>query len=113
MATLENLLKEKCEINKKIIWPLLFKRCIDDGFGITKANKNEFELWVDEFNLLRETITIDKFKYGGRFYGSFNIFKGESLLQLEYSINLFSKKQKINICIFQLKMVRRNIPSKT
>ena len=37
---------------------------IDDGFGITKANKKEFEYWVDEFNLLRETNTIDKFKYG-------------------------------------------------
>ena len=42
MATLENLLKEKCKTNKKIIWPLLFKRFVDDGFGITKANKNEF-----------------------------------------------------------------------
>ena len=39
MATLENLLKEKCKINKKIIGPLLFKWFIDDGFGITKANK--------------------------------------------------------------------------
>ena len=66
MATLENLLKEKSKIKKKIIWPLLFKRFIDDGFGITKANKNEFELWVDEFNLLRESITIDKFKYGNQ-----------------------------------------------
>ena len=44
MATQENLLKEKCKINKKIIWPLLFKRFIDDGFGIAKANKHEFEL---------------------------------------------------------------------
>ena len=38
MATLENLLKEKSKTNTKIIWPLLFKRFIDDGFGITKAN---------------------------------------------------------------------------
>ena len=36
MATLENMLKEKCKTNKKIIWPLLFKRFIDDGFGIRK-----------------------------------------------------------------------------
>ena len=64
MAKLENLLKEKSETNNKIIWPVLFKRCIDDGFGITEANKDEFEFWIQEFNLLRETITIDKFKYG-------------------------------------------------
>ena len=39
-------------------------RFIDNGFGITKANKFEFEYWVSEFNLLRDTITIDKFSYG-------------------------------------------------
>ena len=64
VATQENLFKEKCKTNKKTIWPLLYTRFIDDVFGITKANKNEFKLWVDEFNLLRETVTIDKFKYG-------------------------------------------------
>ena len=79
MATLENLLKEKCKINKKIIWPLLFKRFIDDGFGITKANKNEFELWVVEFNLLRENITIDKFKYGNEVdFMDLFVFEGDS-----------------------------------
>ena len=41
----------------------MFKRFIDDGFGITEANKEEFAFWIHEFNLLRETITIDKFKY--------------------------------------------------
>ena len=92
MATLENLLKEKCKINKKIIWPLLFKRFIDNGFGITKANKNEFELWVDEFNLLRESITIDKFKYGNRVdFMDLFIFKGES----------FSENGKFDISVFQ------------
>ena len=46
-----------------VVFPLL-QRFIDDGFGITEANKEEFEFWIHEFNLLRETITIDKFKYG-------------------------------------------------
>ena len=41
MATLEKLLKEKSKTNTKIIWPVLFKRFIDDGFGITEANKEE------------------------------------------------------------------------
>ena len=94
MATLENLLKEKSKTNTKIIWPLLFKRFIDDGFGITKANKNEFELWVDEFNLLRESITIDKFKYGNRVdFMDLFVFKGER----------FFKDGKLNISVFQKK----------
>ena len=43
MAKLENLLKEKSKTKKKIVWPILFKRFINDGFGITEANKEEFE----------------------------------------------------------------------
>ena len=58
--------------NKKVIWPVLFKRCIDDGFGITKANREEIEYWVEEFNFLRE---IEIWKRG-RFYGFF-FFKGD------------------------------------
>ena len=95
MATLENLLKEKSKINKKIIWPLLFKRFIDDGFGITKANKNEFELWVDEFNLLRESITIDKFKYGNQVdFMDLFVFKGESFLDNgKFDVSVFQKEE--------------------
>ena len=55
---------EKSKNDNKLIWPIFFKRFIDDGFGITKANKSEFEYWVSEFNSLRETITIDKYSYG-------------------------------------------------
>ena len=63
---------------KKSIWPLLFERLIDDGFGITRANKKEFELWVVEFNLLRETITTDKFKCGNEVnFMDLFVFKGE------------------------------------
>ena len=29
-----------------------------------EGNKLDFEYWVSEFNLLRESITIDKFKFG-------------------------------------------------
>ena len=64
LAKLEQILYEKSKTDSKLIWPILFKRFIDDGFGITKANKFEFEYWVSEFNLLRDTITIDKFSYG-------------------------------------------------
>ena len=92
IATLENLLKEKCKINK-IPWPLLFKRFIDDGFGITKASKTEFETWVDEYNKLRETITIDKFKYGNEVdFMDLLIFKGDNFLDNgKFDISVFQK----------------------
>ena len=64
IAKLEMLLKEKCKTDIKLKWPTLFKRFIDNGFGIMDGNKSDFEYWVSEFNLLRETITIDKFKFG-------------------------------------------------
>ena len=41
MAMLENELSLKCKFDPKFKWPILFKRFIDDGFGITQANKNE------------------------------------------------------------------------
>ena len=92
IATLENLLKEKCKTNK-IVWPLLFKRFIDDGFGITKASKTEFEAWVNEFNKLRETITIDKFKYGNEVdFMDLFIFKGNNFLDNgKFDISVFQK----------------------
>ena len=36
-AKLEKILKEKTKHDPKIIWPKVFKRYIDDGFGITKG----------------------------------------------------------------------------
>ena len=93
MATLENLLKQKCKTNK-IVWPLLFKIFIDDGFGITKASKTEFEMWVNEFNTLRETITIDKFKYGNEVdFMDLLIFKGDNFLD----------NGKFDIAVFHLR----------
>ena len=41
MAKLENFLQK----NRKTIWPVFLKRFIDDGFGIIKANTEEFEFW--------------------------------------------------------------------
>ena len=64
MAKLEKLLKEKCKSDIKLKWPILFKRFINVGFGILEGNKLNFEYWVTKFNLLQETITIDKFKFG-------------------------------------------------
>ena len=46
MAKLEKLLKEKCKSNRKLKWPIFFKRFIDDGFGILEGNKLDFKHWV-------------------------------------------------------------------
>ena len=95
MAKLENLLKEKSKTNKKIIWPILFKRFINDGFGITEANKDEFEYWIHEFNLLRETITIDKFKYGNDVdFMHLFVFKGERFyVDGKLDVSVFQKEE--------------------
>ena len=64
LPKLEKKLLEESKTDSKLIWPIFYKRFIDDGFGITKGNKSEFEYWVSEFNSLRETITIDKYSHG-------------------------------------------------
>ena len=64
MAKLERILKEKSKTHPKLKGPCLFKRFIDDGFGIMDGNKLDFEYWVSEFNLLCDFISIDKFKFG-------------------------------------------------
>ena len=42
----------------------MFKRFIDDGFGIMRGNKKDVESWIYEFNQLRENIFIDKWTFG-------------------------------------------------
>ena len=59
MARLEQILKEKYNMDLEFQWPCLFKRFIDDGFGIMEGSNSDFEYWISEFNLLHETITID------------------------------------------------------
>ena len=65
MAILEEELHIRCK-NKNIKWPELYKRFIDDGFGVIKCNKIEFSKWVSEFNNLRENIFIDKWQFGNK-----------------------------------------------
>ena len=59
MAIFEEELYIICQ-NKNLIWPEMYKRLIDDGFGVIKSNKKEFSKWFCEFNNLRENIFIDK-----------------------------------------------------
>ena len=53
-------LKLKCKTDPKLIWPNLFKRFIDDGFGITKETRKDVIYWIENFNELRKTNQIDK-----------------------------------------------------
>ena len=79
-------------MDPKLKWPVLFKRFIDDGFGIMDGNKLDFEYWVSEFNLLRDSITIDKFKFGNEVnFMDLYMYKG----------NAFSSIGKLDISVFQ------------
>ena len=50
MAMLENELKMKCKTDPKLIWSDLFKRFIDDGFGITKGTQKYAIYGIEKFN---------------------------------------------------------------
>ena len=63
MEKLESLLKKKCKTDKKRKYGrFCFKYLSMILFGMTKANKTEFEYCIFELNLLRDSIIMDKFK---------------------------------------------------
>ena len=43
----ENELRKKCVLDPNIKWPILFKRFIDDGFGIFEVTQQEVEYWIN------------------------------------------------------------------
>ena len=77
------------------MWPILFKRVIDDGFELTKVSKQDFEHWVSEFHMLRETITIDKFKHVDEVdFMDLFLFKGENFKSEGiFDISIFQKSE--------------------
>ena len=80
-----------------MVWPIFFKRYIDDGFGITKGSKSNVEYWILEFNKLVKSIKIDKFKYGPRVeHMDLTIFKGNRFSQSGlFDIKIFQKPQNL------------------
>ena len=59
-----------------MVWPILFRRYIDDGFGITKGSKKDVEYWISEFTYGPKVVFMDVVIYkGNRFYkkGFFDI----------------------------------------
>ena len=92
------LLKEKCKMDIKLKLPILFKRFIGDGFGILEGNKLDFEHWITEI-ILRETITIDKFKFCNEVdFMDLFIQRGRILCVREVRYICFSKRGK-QICV--------------
>ena len=94
MAMLEEELYIIC-IRKNIIWPEMFKRFIDDGFGVIKCNKKQFSRWVEEFNNLRENVFIDKWVFGNHVaFMDLYIYKGNKfLIDGTLSIKVFQKPE--------------------
>ena len=64
MALLENELKTKCYSAPKLIWLVLFKWFIDDGFCITEGLWEDLIYWIEKFNKLCKTVQIDKYYWG-------------------------------------------------
>ena len=64
LARLQEELKKKCIHDKKLKWPTVFQKFIDDGFGIMEGNKEGVKYWIDQFNSLRKTINIDTWFFG-------------------------------------------------
>ena len=94
MAMLEEELYVICK-NKNITRPKMFKRFIDDGFGVIKSNKKEFLRWVNEFNCLRKNIIIDKWQFGNNVaFMDLHIFKGEKFYnEGKLSIKVYQKPE--------------------
>ena len=95
MALLENELKQKFNSDPKLIWPVLFKRFIDDGFGTTLGLRNDIIYWIEKFNELRESIKIDIYNWGNAldYMGLFNTYKGyEFYVDGKLSVSIHQKE---------------------
>jgi hypothetical protein len=65
LAILEVKIKRMSAIDPKLIWPLLFLRFIDDGFGVMEGSREDVLYFVMVANNLIPSITIDKVETGG------------------------------------------------
>jgi hypothetical protein len=98
LAMLEKSLKETTRNDPKMIWPVLWKRFIDDGFGV----KKDVEYFVHKFNSLVESIKIDKLEFGDHVrYLDLFIYKGERFFKVENLISSYIKKLK-NFILIQI-----------
>ena len=82
ISMLANELCNKCILDPKFKWPILFLRFIDDGFGVFVGTNEESEYWITQFNMLRDTIKIEKLMFGTRIeYMDSDIYKGSKIYE--------------------------------
>jgi len=114
MAMLENELKMKCEADPKLIWPVLFKRFIDDGFGITKGDRKDVIYWIQKFNELRKTVQLTNITGGMLLIiWTFSCTKAALFTWMANFQSLFIKKRPTSSCPSLFDLSTKNIPSKT
>ena len=73
----------------------MFKRFINDGFGIMRSNKKDVGTWINEFNQLRENIFIYIWAFGNHVaYMDLYIFKGNNCFDIGIlSIKVYQKPE--------------------
>jgi hypothetical protein len=97
LAMLEKKLKEQTKDDPKMIWPSLWKRFIDDGFGIIKGLKKDVEYFVHKFNSMVKSIKIDKIEFGDKVHFlDLSIYKGRRFFAIgKFDIKLYQKEENI------------------
>ena len=96
MAMLENELQVKCKTDPKLIWPILFKRFIDDGYEIEKKCFTGFKNSMNYEKMFKLTNII------GEIHSIIWIFLFTKVMlftRMGNSQSLFIKKRQINSCI--------------
>jgi hypothetical protein len=94
---LEYKLKEQTKNDPKMIWPLLWRRFIDDGFGVIKGHRKNVEYFVLKFNSMVDSIKIDKIDFGDKVnFLDLCIYKGLRFSETgKFDIKLYQKEENI------------------
>jgi hypothetical protein len=97
LAVLEKKLKENTKNDPKMIWPSLWKRFIDDGFGVIKGLKKDVEYFVHKYNSMVDSIKIDKMEFGDKVqFLDLCIYKGDRFLTTgKFDVKLYQKEENI------------------
>ena len=96
VAKLENELRKKRKSEPKLLWPILLKRFIADGFGIFYGTLNDIMYMIKTFNMLIKSIKINKWSIGSNVeYMDLEMFKGSRFFTCgKMDIKLLQKKDK-------------------
>ena len=77
------MFRKKYKTDKNLALPILFKRCIDDGFAVSKTSRKDFDYWASEF------------LYGDSFeFMDLVIFKGETFMNTgKFDVSIFKERE--------------------